>query len=462
MTMLVPGYMYSCCFTTQLIVEAAILGVVNFFLLVPFFLRLLLSWSQYLNQGCVADNPGCLHVFDHTVISLLRTLPEPNNCNHVLTKVPLINEDDDTDVTVVKGRLPTCRMNSLTVHGNMTEVPHSIKLSSVKNSDGKETGEYEVLLVREGSKYQPSSEELARGTLVLNCKNDWTHGMIVMRNYLIAPGSTIFTPEVTWRKSGKIIRETEKLVAGAAAVDRNAWTHRYGQKLKYFILYNAIAWIFNSWRLVHPHQIELAAAVVPPPVTIADHIFVNCLATLGGVLVTYAIRSLVFAMGRYRMHKIMLPDPNIVRVVDMERASKRSQPSQKHQYYMIRCHIPSPQQELKITAKIDKRNQLYWSLIFYDEYGIPLPQCIYDETVNPKNLDGDKYEIDVRLKNFSSNQRWPSYKEGVTYLDIGPNQRKGYCLIRLLHPIDETVKEYSKPSAELISCDDNLTSKKKN
>ena len=165
-------------------------------------------------------------------------------------------------------------------------------------------------------------------------------------------------------------------------------------------------------------------------------------------------------MGRYRMDKIMLPDTNIVRVVDMEKASKRSQPSQKHQYYMIRCHIPSPKHELKVTAKIDESKQLYWSLIFYDEYGLPLPQCIFDRTVNPKNQDGGKYEIDVRIKNLSSdNQRWPAYEEGVTYLDIGPNQRNGYILIRLLHPVDEHVKEYSKPSVELILSDSNSNKK---
>jgi uncharacterized membrane protein len=410
----------------------------------------------------VADNPGCMHVFDHTVISLLRTLPEPNNCNHVHTKVPLINKDDEEDVTVIRGFLPTCRMNSLTVHGNMTEVPHSIQLTPKRTADGKETREYEVLLIRDGSKYQPSPEDLASGTLVLKCKSDWIHGMIVMRNYLIAPGSVIYTPEASWKKSGKVLRKTERLVAGAAAADMYGWSHRHGHKLKYFLMYHCLVWAWNAWKLTHPQpENEFAMISSQVTVTVADHFFVNFLVTIGGVFVGYLIRCLVFAMGRYRMDKIMLPEPNVVRVVDMEKASQRSQPSQKHQYYMIRCHIPSSQHELKITAKIDESKQMYWSLIFYDEYGVPLPQCVFDRTVNPKNLDGGKYEIDIRLKNFSTeNQRWPAYEEGVTYLDIGPHQKKGFILMRLLHPIDEHVKEYSKPSAELILTEDPVMKKK--
>jgi hypothetical protein len=423
---------------------------VNFNLLVPIFLRLLLGWSEFLQQGCIADNPGCIHVFDHTVISLIRTLPEPNNCNHIHTKVPLINKDDDEDVVVVRGYLPTCRMNSLTVHGNMVEVPHSIQLFPKKNAEGKETREYEVLLIRDGSKYEPSAEELASGTLVLKCKSDWTHAMIVMRNYLIEPGSTIYTPEASWKKSGKILRPTEKLVAGAAAVDMYAWTHRYAQKFKYFLVYNSLVCGWNSWVLTN--QTDSA--------TIADHFFLNSLTVLGGVFVAYLLRCLIFAMGRYRMDKIMLPEPNIVRVVDLQKASQRSQPSQKHQYYMIRCHLPTPDHELKITAKIDETKQIYWSLVFYDEYGVPVPQCIFDRTVNPKNQVGSTYEIDVRLRNSSEkNNRWPEFEEGVTHLEIGPRERKGYILIRLLHPVDEHVKEYSKPTAELILRNDKRAKK---
>ena len=108
--------------------------------------------------------------------------------------------------------------------------------------------------------------------------------------------------------------------------------------------------------------------------------------------------------------------------------------------------------DLHIKGKIKTKNQKYWSITVYNEYGIPLPQIVFDENVHkqPRKNEPDAYDYDVVI---TSSMGLQSNTKGITTIDISerPEMRKGYVLFRLVHPSNpiEEVEQYSTPVVEI-------------
>jgi hypothetical protein len=99
--------------------------------------------------------------------------------------------------------------------------------------------------------------------------------------------------------------------------------------------------------------------------------------------------------------------------------------------------------------------QKYWSVVIYDEYGLPLPHYVYDDiahrpitlidTISTSSTTSSLYEYEIRL----TANRPASYSSTANVIDIS-SCRKGYVLFRIVHPRDETVLNLSSPCVELI------------
>lgn len=104
---------------------------------------------------------------------------------------------------------------------------------------------------------------------------------------------------------------------------------------------------------------------------------------------------------------------------------------------------------MKISGIIDPSLQKYWSIVVYDEYGLPLPQYIYDDIAKRRSIDENSslYEYQVRLT------RCPKQSATADFIDIS-SCPKGYVLFRIVHPTSDLVHALSAPCAELVCIKD--------
>lgn len=403
-------------------IEAVAVGTVIFFSVAPIFWRLLFRKFEGNHTHITSDIPGNPHVFDFGIISAMRTLPEPNNFNLVWTRVPL-SED-----LIVRGQLPPSRMSSLSVYGEGGTVPESKELPQ----QFKQQYRPQTLCAKLTKTTSNDDDKDSKYNAIINTK-DWQHGMVVIRNYVVPPGTAVYTPEIVRVRDNKIIRCSEKLVAGAPN------------------LHLAQSWFYDSVKV----SVPIISAVLVNTFffsSLVEHIkwqIINPLVAILALFVTRIIYASVYFIGRLRIRRTYTehcPQPNEIFEVDMENSAKNSQPSKLHKYFVMRYEVPLGQ-ELSIQAKIKHAGQKYWSLVVYDLYGLPLPQMIYDDNANRSNITDEQYNIDIRLVNQPFQGAIKDCREGISELDVS-SAPSGYILFRLVHPVDEQITQYSKPVAK--------------
>ncbi|RYH05507.1 hypothetical protein EON65_44520, partial [archaeon] len=195
--------------TLQALGLALFAAIISLFIIVPMLLRLLPFKSLPIHQYVTSDIPGNPHVFDFSIISLLRTMPEPNNFNLVWTKVPF------KEPLLMSGPLPPGRFSSASVYGGLGAVPESTELAE----DPSNPGHFRLVILRKTSDTPGNLPKAAGKMHKLVIEDEKADvGMVVMRNYLVPPGTLVYTPEIKTIHTNTIVRHTQRLVAGAASV----------------------------------------------------------------------------------------------------------------------------------------------------------------------------------------------------------------------------------------------------
>lgn len=298
----------------------------------------------------------------------------------------------------------------------------------------------------------------------------WKKGFIAMRNYVIPPGSKIKTPQLS-SSTNDIIRPHHILVAGPTALLGKDYIPQ-GR----VILLNCFAYVV-TYILGHPNKISIYLISF-------------------GLLIGYLLYRCLFLIGKKGISKLfatLTQQTNVFAFGDMKTASKVSQPSQEHRYWMMKYDTmasssSSSKCDVVICSTIDTQLQKYWSVVVYDIYGIPLPNYVYDGNVlgnsqyssdhatsmlDPSISRPTKYNIRIRLTPSSSgsfvkgerdasgsdrsnvkNGSKNSAGEGVLQsaltcynVDIDVSSSPvGYVLFRLVHPFSDAAEKYSCPS----------------
>lgn len=431
----------------SLSLQIIVLGLLDFFTMIPFMVRMLLKPLQFLHYYITSDIPGNIHAFDNAVISLFRTLPEPSNFNLVHTRVPLPTIAEK-DVLIVRGNFPPSRMHSLSAYGNQVEPPNSIEIFPIDDKNNEDSRRFEIEL-RRNCEISTTTSSSPSSTSVLELQDHWTHLMIVMRNYLVPPGTLVDTPEIIRKSDGKVIRTSQRLIAGPCTLD--VTNFRFRNRLMVAAMYHCVILAWSTYPLSQSISTQ-------DPHFMAHMISHGTIMTLGGFLLAWGLRLLMFFFGKLRLKQIPIAPLNCFGMAGLDKASSRSQPSKLHTYYFMQYAIDQ-NQELRISSKIDESRQKYWSLVVYDEYGIPLPQYVFDGNTNHKNRESStRYEVDIRLR--ASTPSATSSSAGITYVELG-NCTKGYIAFRLVHPKDDEIKLYSSPKAEVVSIDADNSKKMK-
>lgn len=401
------------------VIEAVCVAVLLFFYLAPLWKRLIFKNVESFNADVCSDIPGNPHVFDFSVISALRTLPEPNNCNMIWTKIPF-----DRDV-IIQGYMPPARMCSVSLYNAGGSVPQSEALTN-PFYDNFERKYYRVLMTK-----NPDQAGSDKFDSVVFTK-DWKEGMVVVRNYLIPPGTVSYSPEIVDRATGKVLRESQLLIAGAANIHIN---DNLSERVLVISLHVLAVWALNiflfSKSLNRFWQLNLLFAGL-------TFIFIR------------AIYSLLYQIGKRRVAEIFhngIPSPHTFKLVDVENKSHDSAPSRLHRYFVMRYDL-SVGSQLKMEMRVKPELQDYWSCVVYDEYGIPLPNLLFDLNAKRTNIAEDSYGVEFSLVN--RGKSGPFALAGAeamgtqNEIDIAASP-KGYILLRFVHPKDEATTAYSTP-----------------
>jgi hypothetical protein len=444
--------------------EVVSIGFVNFCVFVPTVLRVFIFRNvELLHKYPVSDIPGNPHSFGSAIISLFRTLPEPSNFNIVWTGLSF------SEPLMIRGHLPFSRFNSLSVYGaGSTQPPNSIDLTDVAKSNSSRF--CQVVIASNTTEITPVAQSQVIRT------EEWKKGFIAMRNYLVPPGTRVITPEIVRISDGVVVRPSTSLVAGPCELDLGQSTaSKLLRSISLLALFNALLVGVNF--------------VLVPAISVQTNIFV-CLC--GGV-VGYLLYGACFLAGKKRLKQLMADictGPNKFFFASLEQGSKTSQPSKLHKYWLM-CHDIPAGGEVAVRARINPRYQKYWSLVVYDEYGLPLPQYAYDENaihlllprrrstgvvegvkgtkaaaargkkatsaaVAGEDMEDEEdgvYEIDIRLRNIIHPQGkelepHAPCNDSCTEIDVSKIP-KGYVIFRINHPIGEEVVEFSAPVASI-------------
>jgi hypothetical protein len=416
-----------------IIVEIIAIGIVELILYVPMFFRLLFRKFSFVHSDITSDIPGNPHCFNLLVISMFQTLPEPNNFNLVWTRVPI------SDDILVKGRIPPSRVSSLSVYGEGSDnVPRTIEL--YPNVDVRNRL-FEVIITKNPSAYAGQANKL-----IINCDKGWTHAMVVMRNYLVPPGYECYTPEISLLNDpSTIIRCNQQLVSGAPNLHLNK--SQACNRLMNFLTFNCFVWLFNG----------IFSTCLFCKDSLNNMFQNNILISLAGLMVCYVLHCFLYCLAKKRLKTfvkqfINVNEDNKLVLTVLTESSKVSQPSKLHKYWIMKYNLTGESdKEVSIKGKINTKYQKYWSCVIYDEYGIPLPQFVYDETVHRIPLSSTKdeevYTYDIRLKKHGSVS---SSTENTTAIDCSKSL-KGFVLFRLVHPLDDAAVQFSSPTSSVIT-----------
>lgn len=441
------------------VVEVIVAGIIQLIIYVPMLFRLTFRKFESVHKAITSDIPGNPHAFDNLIISLFKTLPEPNNLNLVWTRVPLSQD------TVVRGEMPPTRMSSWSIYGEGSDgVPVSVELFGNIEKDSRK---FEVILTKNPAKYEKIQAGLNksgdRRLIIVNTK-DWEYGMCVMRNYLVPPGTLVYTPEICTfskinEKTGEInqpsqdeiIRASQKIISGPQALHIDFDQQK--EKLCQFFVLQLFLWLLNRFlfNTMHPH----------------DRIHYNLWISGLSIIMAYLLYNTLFTIGQKKLYQFIrnfYKEENTLVLTQLTESAKVSQPSKLHTYWIMRYNITN-QQELVIRGKIQSKNQIYWSYVFYDDYGVPLPQFIYDLNVKRISLNAwnattkvtkssmsdtdEEYAYEIHVNHGGKNHDGNKY---ATAMDIS-RAAKGYVLFRLVHPVvtdTDRINTYSQPETHLI------------
>eukprot|EP01038_Epipyxis_sp_PR26KG_P013315 gene13315-17838_t len=139
-------------------------------------------------------------------------------------------------------------------------------------------------------------------------------------------------------------------------------------------------------------------------------------------------------------------------IIITEKSSDASQPSSLHTYWIMRYDVTHGE-EVIINGHINPSYQKYWSMICYDEYGIPLPQYVNDTNIIINKNNDKSYEYSVMLKSVQDKN---IIDDSHHILDVG-KVTKGYIIFRLVHPKHEEAINFSAP----LTIDHTIASKTK-
>jgi hypothetical protein len=117
-----------------------------------------------------------------------------------ITKVPYDKE------VVIEGYMPPARMFSISAYNQGGSVPESLKMEN-KFKQTHQQQFYRILLTKTPEKYKDSNEY---DLIVFT--HDWKRGMLCIRNYLVPPGTTVFTPRLLWKDTGVEFRPPRKVL----------------------------------------------------------------------------------------------------------------------------------------------------------------------------------------------------------------------------------------------------------
>lgn len=416
--------------------ESVLLGICNVCSFVPTIIRVFMMKNvESFHKDVVSDIPGNPHAFSPAIISLFRTLPEPSNFNLVWTGLSY------SEPLLIRGQIPLCRFSSISVYDGTGsgDAPNSVEL--LPDSD-MNTRNCEIIIAPDGSD-DASFHSVAPGTQILRC-NNWKKGFVAMRNYLVPPGTRVITPEVARLRDGIVIRPSNVQVAGPCGLELGA--------SKWAIAFFRCCAVNASLLLVN--QFLLGGIV---------NIWYTVFIIIIGACLGFTMYRICFILGQKRLKKLtaeLCPSQNSFFFASLEQGSKTSQPSKLHKYWMMKHDVPEGG-EIVVRVKINPAFQKYWSLVVYDEFGLPLPQYVYDDNAlkipmssvkkgksNSSLVDGE-YEVDIRLRNGAAGLSAPAAVD-ANIVDV-TDCTSGYVLFRVNHPVGEHVVDFSTPHAKLYT-----------
>lgn len=424
---------------TYLLVSLA-LSIANLICWVPTIGQLILRTKQCLHNHVTSDIPGNPMVFDDLIICLMRTLPEPSNFNIVWTGI------EYGHAFRVDGELPNSRMNSLSLYCRQQEPPITIDFSKITLSPSRR---FEVIL------YPEHDDKFAKS--ISNISNrfpypsHWTGGYFAMRNYLVPPGTRVVTPHVQSLDSKSTInRLPQILYAGNTGIKNHD--------------------LFKMKRVGWLNVAVALACMVLFQTTFKE----ACMVVLMGFVFFRAFYGLLFVIGKRGLVKhfaTVCPRPNELFLPDAETASKVSQPSKEHKYWVMRYDLRTGE-DILVSNRILPSNQKYWSLVVYDEFGLPLSQFVNDlnvqfypsgESALDQGQPHEEYELRIRMTQDMPRSQYSfanaveskvdatqsRRRVGYAYVDV-TGQSKGYVLFRIVHPVDDEVAKFSAPRSDIV------------
>jgi hypothetical protein len=411
-------------------------GLVNLICYVPMVGKMLFRKNQYLHRSVTSDIPGNPHAFDDAIISLMRTLPEPANFNVCWTGIVL-----GGNPFRIEGVVPPATINSLSLYSRTTsDPPVTLDLSTLKLAPGKR---FNVVLAPVSC---PDITSLLKGqddVGVIAYPDHWEGGFIAMRNYAVQNGTRVITPTVLSIPDGTVMRPSESLVAGLTA-SKGLDILKVLRVVAFNTLIFGTRVCRESWPLIERQVL------------------------VGGLITGYALYYLLFQLGKRGLHKhisLICPHLHQFRRPDDGEASKVSQPSEEHQYWLMRFDMNSLSgSDVMIKAAMKSNGQKYWSLTLYNEYGLPMPQFVnVFNTTSTTSSSGSssasdsaahakKYNIEIRLtlnpKEASSDA---SPKVATAHATVDMRQTpSGYAIFRIVHPTHATTQTLSAPVATLV------------
>eukprot|EP00602_Paraphysomonas_sp_CaronLab_P001964 CAMPEP_0185022170 /NCGR_PEP_ID=MMETSP1103-20130426/4894_1 /TAXON_ID=36769 /ORGANISM="Paraphysomonas bandaiensis, Strain Caron Lab Isolate" /LENGTH=274 /DNA_ID=CAMNT_0027554131 /DNA_START=543 /DNA_END=1367 /DNA_ORIENTATION=+ len=269
-----------------------------------------------------------------------------------------------------------------------------------------------------------------------------------MRNFAVPAGTRVVTPSICCAETGIVVRPAQVLVAGNTGVKGIDV-----QRMQKILAFNIF--IIGAMYIGLGYSIERAMSVF-----------------IGGMIGSYAIYQNLFLIGKRGLKRHMTnicPHNHVFVLPDIKTASETSQPSREHRYWVMRYDLRALDgDDIIVTSTLRSKGQKYWSLVAYDEYGLPLPQFANIENTfvyeagSTEIRSVPQYEVNIRITKHhgtrassSGTTRESDGKEAntsspVAYCTLDVSSAPvGYLIFRIVHPLRDDTVDYSFPSARI-------------
>jgi hypothetical protein len=398
----------------------------------------------------------------------MRTLPEPSNFNLCWTGLSL------TEPLRIRGEMPPARINSITIYPRgSNDPPVTLDLSSLSFSSPPQVDRLRIIdiILLPTTPSATTGDECCSFTFeknsrcgILRYPNHWTSGFIAMRNFCVPNGTRVVTPVISCLSDGKVLRESEILIAGITSLFNLELI-----KIQRVAVLNATMFLLCRLCDLSPELILFLL--------------------ICGLFISSSLYRSLYGLGQRGLSKHMTeiaPHPHVFALPDIHKASQASQPSLDHRYWVMRYDLLSTEThsggegcDLLIQFNIQRNYQKYWSVVVYDPCGLPIPQfCNLENIIHlPQNAtnapalfdetDSSRYLVTIRLTRSppksctDSSLVVPSKEEqregtgesvGTAYGTIDLQQVPvGFVIFRLVHPTSEEAVRYSAPRVSLTA-----------